>query len=175
MSRSARAAADDLLYHPSTFVLVYADTMIIHAGSGRSDPPLYTFGTVPGKDFYSDVPPSEVGEQREVRPAVEGQGSKAPASPPPHEITGFLVQPAMLGGRDLKVELSISAARPSRESPRTSISQRSASASNFDQSARPQVAALKRPSRQRGARWWTSSLASATITPPWLRLSSSLR
>jgi hypothetical protein len=54
------------------------------------------------QDFYSDVPPSEAGEQREVQPAVECQGSKAPASPPPHEITGFLVQPAMLGGRDLK-------------------------------------------------------------------------
>jgi hypothetical protein len=32
---------------------------------------------------------------------VEGEGSKAPASAPPHEIAGFLVQPAVLDGRDL--------------------------------------------------------------------------
>ena len=57
---------------------------------------------MPGKGFYFDASPPEAGEQREVQPAVEGQGSKAPAPPPPHEITCFLVQPAMLGGRDLK-------------------------------------------------------------------------
>jgi hypothetical protein len=30
---------DNLLYHPAPFPIVYADTMIIHAGVGRSDPP----------------------------------------------------------------------------------------------------------------------------------------
>jgi hypothetical protein len=46
--------------------------------------------------------PPKAGEQREVRPAVEGQGSKSPAPAPPHEFAGLLVQPAMPGGRDLK-------------------------------------------------------------------------
>jgi hypothetical protein len=49
-----------------------------------------------------DLPPSEAGEQREVRPAVESQDSKATSSPPPHEGAGFLVQPAMLRSRDLE-------------------------------------------------------------------------
>ena len=40
-------------------------------------------------------------EQREVRSAVEGQGFKAPASAPPHEVASFLMQPALLEGRDL--------------------------------------------------------------------------
>src|SRR5215207_3205335 len=30
---------DDLLYHPRPSLLVYADTIIIHVGAGRSDPP----------------------------------------------------------------------------------------------------------------------------------------
>src|SRR5215218_1642396 len=47
-----------------------------------------------------NAPPPQAGEQREVWPAVEGKGSKAPAPAPPHEIALFLVQPAMLGGRD---------------------------------------------------------------------------
>jgi hypothetical protein len=51
--------------------------------------------------FYVDAPPPQTGEQRVVLPAVEGQGPPAPTSAPPHEIAGFLVQPAMLGGRDL--------------------------------------------------------------------------
>src|SRR5215203_5256897 len=51
--------------------------------------------------FYFDAPPPQTGEQREVRPAVEGQGSAAPAPAPPHEVAGFPVQPTMLGGRDL--------------------------------------------------------------------------
>ena len=51
--------------------------------------------------FYFDAPPPQTGEQREVRPAVEGQGSSTPTPPPPHEVASFLVQPAMLGGRDL--------------------------------------------------------------------------
>ena len=50
--------------------------------------------------FYVDATPPQTGEQREVRPAVEGQGPPAPTSAPPHEIAGFLMQPAMLGGRD---------------------------------------------------------------------------
>jgi hypothetical protein len=29
---------DDLLYHPPPFSIVYADTIIIHVGAGRSDP-----------------------------------------------------------------------------------------------------------------------------------------
>ena len=29
---------DDLLYHPPPSPIVYADTMILHAGVGRSDP-----------------------------------------------------------------------------------------------------------------------------------------
>ncbi|HSK83438.1 MAG TPA: hypothetical protein VK902_08545 [Rubrobacter sp.] len=33
---------------------------------------------------------------------VKGQGSSAPAPAPPHEVAGFLTQPAMLGGRDLE-------------------------------------------------------------------------
>src|SRR5215217_1441389 len=48
-----------------------------------------------------NAPPPQAGEQREVRRAVEGKGSKAPTSAPPHKIADFLVQPAMLGGRDL--------------------------------------------------------------------------
>jgi hypothetical protein len=51
--------------------------------------------------FYFDAPPSEAGEQREVRPTVEGQGSKAPAAAPPHEAASLLMQPEMLGDRDL--------------------------------------------------------------------------
>ncbi len=47
-----------------------------------------------------DASPSEAGEQREVRSAVEGQGP-SPTSAPPHEVALFLVQSAMLGGRDL--------------------------------------------------------------------------
>ena len=30
--------SDDLLYHPPPSVIVYADTMILHTGPGRSDP-----------------------------------------------------------------------------------------------------------------------------------------
>ncbi len=42
-----------------------------------------------------------MGEQREVRPAIEGQGSLAPTPAPSHEVASFLVQPAMFGGSDL--------------------------------------------------------------------------
>ena len=56
---------------------------------------------MPGKGLELNTPPAEAGEQREVRPAVEGQGSAAPAPAPPHEVAGFPVQPTMLGGRDL--------------------------------------------------------------------------
>ena len=45
--------------------------------------------------------PAEPGEQREIWPAVEGQGSAAFAPASLHEDTGFPVQPALLGGRDL--------------------------------------------------------------------------
>jgi hypothetical protein len=51
--------------------------------------------------FYFDALPPEAGEQREVWPAVEGQGPPAPTSAPSREIALFLVQSAMLGGRDL--------------------------------------------------------------------------
>jgi hypothetical protein len=46
-----------------------------------------------------------------------------------------------------RVEPSISALRSSRESPRTSMPQRSASPSNSDKSTRPQVAVSKSPKR----------------------------
>jgi hypothetical protein len=51
--------------------------------------------------FYFDALPPQAGEQRQVQPAVEGQGSKAPTSVPPHEIAGLLVKSAMLHTRDL--------------------------------------------------------------------------
>src|SRR5829696_4722312 len=73
------------------------------------------------------------------------------------------------------VEPSISVLRPSHESPRTSMPQRAASLSNSDQSASPVAAASKSPSRQRGAKWWTSAPDSAAITPPQFRRSRSLR
>ena len=50
--------------------------------------------------FLLDAPPPQTGEQREVRPAVESQDPPAPTSAPPQEIALFLVQPAVLGGRD---------------------------------------------------------------------------
>jgi hypothetical protein len=40
--------------------------------------------------FYFDAPPSEACEQREVRPAVEGQVSKATTPASPHEVASFL-------------------------------------------------------------------------------------
>ena len=56
---------------------------------------------MPGKGFELHAAPSEAGEQRELRPAIWGQGSSTPSSAPPHEVASLLVQPAMLGGRDL--------------------------------------------------------------------------
>ena len=98
--------------------------------------------------FYVDAPPPKASEQREVvRMAVEGQGSSASAPAPPHEVALFLVQPAMLGGRDLAVELSISAERSSREIPRTSMLRRSASPSNSDQSVKLPAASKSRSRR----------------------------
>jgi hypothetical protein len=51
--------------------------------------------------FQADASPPQAGEQREVRPSVEGQSSAAPTPSPPHRVAGLLVQSAMLGGRDL--------------------------------------------------------------------------
>jgi hypothetical protein len=58
-------------------------------------------GVLPLWGARLDASPSEAGEQREVQPAVEGQGSLTPAPPPPHEVACLLMQSAMLGGRDL--------------------------------------------------------------------------
>jgi hypothetical protein len=80
---------------------VYADTRLNTQWWVAASHTIRTPGTVPGKGFYFDASPSEAGEQREVQPAVEGQGFLAPTSSPPHEVAGFLMQSAMLGGRDL--------------------------------------------------------------------------
>jgi hypothetical protein len=56
---------------------------------------------VAGKGLERGGPPPEAGEQREVWPAVEGQGSLTPAPAPPHQVASFLMQPAILGGRHL--------------------------------------------------------------------------
>src|SRR5215210_3938567 len=62
------------------------------------------------------------------------------------------VQGSQVSSRiESKVELSVSALRSWRESPRTSMLRRAASASNSDQSASPVAAASKSRSRQRGA------------------------
>ena len=58
-------------------------------------------GTVLDQSVKPDPAPAEAGEQREVRPAVEGQRPQAPAPAPPREVAGLLVQPAMLGGGEL--------------------------------------------------------------------------
>jgi hypothetical protein len=52
---------------------------------------------------------------------------------------------------------AISTVMSSRESPRTLMLRRSASASNSDHSARSLATASKSRSRQRGAPWWTSA------------------
>ena len=54
---------DDILYHPPSSPIVYADTMIIHARADRSEPPLRTSGTVAGKGLERGAPPPEAGEQ----------------------------------------------------------------------------------------------------------------
>ena len=76
---------------------------------------------------------------------------------------------------DTRTVASTEVGRPSRESPRTSMPQSSPSASNSDQSARLPATVSKSPCRQCGAPWWTSVLAKAAITPPWLGRSRSLR
>ena len=89
--------------------------------------------------------PSEAGEQREVRPSVEGQASKAPSSPPPHEGAAFLMQPAMLRGRDLEGRALDNRPQHFAGEPTDLDARRSASASNSDQSARSPAAASKSP------------------------------
>jgi hypothetical protein len=50
--------------------------------------------------FYRMRPQRKRGAARST--AVESQGSKAPAPPPPHEVASFLMQSEMLGGRYLE-------------------------------------------------------------------------
>ena len=84
------------------------------------------------------------------------------------------MQSAMLGGRDLEGKAldqrPQSFAREPADLDAPALSLRV----EPDQSAMLPAAASKTPSRQRGAPSWTSTLASAAITPPWLRQSSSL-
>jgi hypothetical protein len=66
------------LHHPPPSLVVYADTMEMHAGAGRSDPaPMSSQHAARSGVLIGRAPP-EAGEQREVRPAVESQGSKVP-------------------------------------------------------------------------------------------------
>jgi hypothetical protein len=106
-----------------------------------------------------------MGEQREVRPAVERKGPEAAASVPAREVVGSLVQPAILGG----------GAFPSR-----AIDQRDeAFAGEPVRLGVPMpglrhdlrllwsaAAGSKCASGQHGARWWKFALAPAAITPP---------
>src|ERR671920_466782 len=116
--------------------------------------------------FYVDATPPQTGGQREVRPAVEGQGPPAPTSAPPHEIAGFLMQPAMLGGGNLAGRALDQRGQLFAGEPTDLDAHRPASALNSDQAQRPPAVASKSPSRQRGALWWMSAPDSAAIMPP---------
>ena len=52
---------DDLLYHTLPYLVVYADTMLIH-GVGRRAPPLQSPSTVPGEGLELNAPPPNAGE-----------------------------------------------------------------------------------------------------------------
>jgi hypothetical protein len=112
---------------------------------------------------HFDAPPPKASEQREVRPAVEGQGSKAPTPAPPHEVACVLVQPAMLGGRDL-----VSRARDQRGQVFAG------EPTNLDAKARSLRVELRlvgescgrRVEEPKQASWWTSAPDSAAIRAP---------
>jgi hypothetical protein len=117
--------------------------------------------------FYVDAPPPKAGEQREVRPAVESQGSKALAPAPPHEVASCLVQPALLGGRDLKGRALDQRGKVFAGGP-TDLD---AKALGLQIELRPVGESCGRrveepEQAQRGTPWWTSSPASAAISLP---------
>jgi hypothetical protein len=98
--------------------------------------------------------------------AVEGQGSKAPAPAPPHEIAGFLVQPAMLGGRDLVGRVRDQGGKAFAGEP-TDLD---AKALGLRVELRPVGEASSRLVEEPKQAAWravvASALASAAITPP---------
>jgi hypothetical protein len=63
---------DDLLYHLPPAPIVYVDTMMMYAGSGRSDPVPSNSQHGAGYEVLIGRTPSQACEQRAVRPAVEG-------------------------------------------------------------------------------------------------------
>jgi hypothetical protein len=73
----------------------------------------------------------------------------------------------MLGGRDLAGRVLDQGGRAFSGEPTDLDAKTLGLRVELCQSARPPAAASKNPSRQRGAKWCTSTLASMAITPPW--------
>ena len=120
---------------------------------------------MPGKGLELNASPSEAGKQREVQPAVEGQGSLTPAPTPPHEVASFLVQPAMLGGRDLEGR----ALDQRGQALATEPTDLDAPTLGLLAELRPVGEASGRrvqERKQRDAPWWASAPDSAAITRP---------
>ena len=118
--------------------------------------------------------PTSSGRAARSRVGRRVPGFFGPTPPPPHEVASFLMQSAMLGGRDLEGGALVQRGQLFAGEP-TDLD---APALGFCVELRPvgesSAAASKSPSRQRGVQWWTSALVSAAITPPWFRRFRSL-